>query len=93
MPVPTPRKGETQEKFMGRCMRFMTTENDAKSKNAKRPQNQMVAICFNQWKDKSMASSEEASTEENPRELTQFVMDFLKRYPEYHEYFGVKLDG
>ncbi len=60
MPVPTPKKGETQDKFMGRCMGMMTTENEHKSGKDKRPREQMVAICFSQWKNKnSQAEIEE----------------------------------
>lgn len=51
MPVPRPGKDETQSAFMGRCMRFMVTDNNSKPENGKRPRKQMVAICFSQWEN------------------------------------------
>ncbi len=85
MPVPTPRKGETQDKFMGRCMTFLHNEN----MEAKRPQKQMAAICLSQWREKSKA--EEASSDEPAVEInTEFIKTFLEKHPEYTEFFQEK---
>lgn len=57
MPIPTPNKGEDKNKYMGRCMTFMTNENNGKPDKQKRSRQQMVAICFNQWDQHSKASA------------------------------------
>jgi len=49
MPVPKPRKGESQSDFMGRCMHEV-------SKNSDRPQEQNVAICLSTWRDSKKKS-------------------------------------
>lgn len=84
MPVPRPGEKESQSDFMSRCMRFMHTENQNKTGKDKRPQKQLVAICFSQWSnmhssDKSMASTTEINND--------FIVEFLKKYPQYKEYF------
>ena len=43
MPVPKPKAGEKQDKFISRCMRFMAGEGG-------RPRKQQVAICFDSWR-------------------------------------------
>ena len=48
MPVPTPRKGETQQKFVSRCIETLT-KLDPQRKPA-----QISAICYNQWKRKNL---------------------------------------
>ena len=90
MPVPSPKKGEDQDKFMGRCMSFMMNENKGKPTEDKRPRKQLVAICFSQWKDghKSNSSDEEAARAEK-----EFIKKFKKRHPEYAEYFEESDDG
>lgn len=44
MPVPTPRGGESQDKFISRCMSSLAdTDPD-------RPQKQRIAMCFSSWR-------------------------------------------
>lgn len=85
MPMPTPNKDESQNDFMGRCMRFMTEENNKKPDNQKREQKQMVAMCFSQFgrKDSKMAE-EDAKIE---LASADFVEKFLAKYPQYAQYF------
>lgn len=80
MPLPTPGKNESQDKFMERCMGVMHSENEHKPDNEKRPQKQMVAICMSQWKE-GKADSASAQSE------SDFLERFLEKYPEYKEYF------
>jgi len=42
MPLPTPRKGEKQDDFIGRCVRFAVGEG--------MPQKQALAACFSTWR-------------------------------------------
>ena len=79
MPVPTPRKSETQEKFMNRCVSFLMNENMTKPKNDRRPQRQVVAICFNQWKEGHKANSEQGNQD---RDFETFLLEFIKAHPE-----------
>lgn len=44
MPVPSPMAGENRDKFMARCMRFMSSDT------TKRPHDQQIAICMSQFK-------------------------------------------
>lgn len=46
MPVPSPRGGESQDKFISRCMRFMHSEGG-------RPRKQQQAICFDKWRKRA----------------------------------------
>jgi len=44
MPVPTPRRGETQNAFVSRCIRELShTDPD-------RPRNQIIAMCYDSWR-------------------------------------------
>ena len=83
MPVPRPVKDEPQSKFMSRCIGFLHGENKKKSDKDKWSNDQMVAICFSQWKNKGKASipDEERETDE------KFVENFLIKYPQYRKYF------
>ena len=45
MPTP-PKKGESQSKFMSRCMRFMNKNHPDNE------QTQNVAVCFSYWRKK-----------------------------------------
>ena len=55
MPVPTPRPGESESDYMGRCMGWMH-DNDPE-----RSQDQMVAICMRQFRDKANTASDSLS--------------------------------
>lgn len=71
MPVPVPHEGEDKDKFIGRCMVFMTNENKQKPDGDKMPQKQMVAICFTSWKDYSKAKAEMEKKHKKKRKDTQ----------------------
>jgi hypothetical protein len=86
MPVPMPHSGEKQDAFMSRCMRMMHGENEGKDSKSKRPQKQMVAICFSQWKKGKNKSASGESTEIT-EEDKKFLEGFLEKYPEYRPYF------
>jgi hypothetical protein len=45
MPIPDPKDNEKQNDYMGRCMHFLSKKGETK-----RPQNQKVAICLNNFK-------------------------------------------
>jgi hypothetical protein len=42
MPIPTPKKEETKNDFISRCIKFLKNENS-------RTANEIIAICFDQW--------------------------------------------
>jgi hypothetical protein len=85
MPIPRPAKDEEQGKFMSRCVGFMHGENAKKPDGEKWKNDQMVAICFSQWKRKGMSKAE---IEDDERESDEeFVKRFLNRYPQYRKYF------
>jgi hypothetical protein len=44
MPIPTPNSGETEGKFVSRCIGFLITEG--------MPNNQAAAICYDKWRKK-----------------------------------------
>jgi hypothetical protein len=46
MPIPKPRGGESQNKFVSRCIGFLVAEG--------RPTNQAAAICYDKWRNKDM---------------------------------------
>lgn len=53
MPLPTPQKGEEQNDFISRCIRFV------KKEDPQTPNNQATAMCFTQWrKNKEMSKHE-----------------------------------
>lgn len=62
MPVPKPRKGESQDDFMGRCMHEV-------SKNKDRDQKQNVAICMNTWREARGKKRAGNSSNEMPHKL------------------------
>jgi hypothetical protein len=62
MPVPTPHGGESQDDFIGRCMRWMHT-NDSQ-----RPQDQMQAMCFQQWRDRNKNETAQAADRASGRQ-------------------------
>jgi len=50
MPLPNPEKDETQDNFISRCIKSV------KDSDPNRPQDQVVAICFSQWKESKKMS-------------------------------------
>lgn len=47
MPIPSPRKGESQDKFISRCM------GDSVMNKEFPEQKQRAAVCFSTWREKS----------------------------------------
>jgi len=91
MPIPRPAKDEKQNSFMGRCVRFMHTENDKKQDDAKWSNEQMVAICFSQWRKKGKAEIDTREEDERKSDA-EFMERLLKKYPEYRIYFEDKIE-
>jgi flagellar basal body rod protein FlgB len=54
MPIPNPKDNEKQNDYMGRCMHFLNKKGETK-----RPQNQQVAICLNNFKGPKKKSKAE----------------------------------
>jgi hypothetical protein len=50
MPVPKPKINESERDFISRCEKFMHKENDLKSENEKRSNEQITAICYSTWR-------------------------------------------
>jgi len=49
-PVPKPKTGESQDKYIPRCVSFVANEEKQKPKDKRRPQNQVVAMCYSTWR-------------------------------------------
>ena len=49
MPVPKPESGESKEDYIAKCEKFLHDEN--KTRDEKRPNDQISAICFEQWRE------------------------------------------
>ncbi|HPZ74861.1 MAG: hypothetical protein KBH94_04995 [Caldisericia bacterium] len=47
MPVPKPKKRENQADFISRCIK------DLSKKDPERPQKQIIAMCYSQWRNKN----------------------------------------
>jgi len=45
MPIPSPRKGEAQDKFIARCM------GDGLMKTDYKDNKQRLAVCFSSWRE------------------------------------------
>ncbi len=53
MPLPEPKSNEKQDDFVGRCISLISKEKDEKG-NLRWPDNdQRVAVCFSQWRNKN----------------------------------------
>lgn len=66
MPIPSPSKGETREKFVARCMSNPVMREEF-------PQNrQRLAVCFNKWKTKKKSDSS----------AEKLIEAYLARHPE-----------
>lgn len=59
MPIPSATKGETQDKFMNRCMSSEVMKKEFPE------QKQRVAVCMNKWREHSGGKKPEAKSEEN----------------------------
>lgn len=64
MPVPKPKPGESKDTFIARCIRLLSDEDP------NRDRKQVIAICFQQWRDRRKESSESTMPEE-----TQYKKD------------------
>lgn len=74
MPVPPPKKGETQSEFMHRCVpqEIGTGEN-------KRPQDQAVAICLDMWR-REHGGEKPKSDREELAEIIEGIAAILAKY-------------
>jgi len=66
MPIPTPKKEETQDDFIERCM-----SNDIMKKEYD-DNDQRLAVCFSQWKKKEKKSMREPQIERREIPLSEF---------------------
>lgn len=66
MPLPTPKKNESQNQFVSRCVQALNDNNEFKDNK------QRVAVCYQQWKNKdkkkTKASIEDRLSEELKRQ-------------------------
>jgi len=53
MPVPKPKKNESEREFISRCEKFMHEENESKPESEKRSNEQISAICYSTWRKSS----------------------------------------
>ena len=88
MPVPTPNKGEEREKYLSRCIGFLSGENNKKPAGERRPANQIAAICYSQWKEHAKAEQAEL----DKKEEAKFIAKFIENHPEYAKYFKIDSD-
>lgn len=51
MPIPTPRKGQSQQEFISSCMGDKIMNEDYKD------QKQRAAICYSKWREKTKKAS------------------------------------
>ena len=58
-----PRKGESKDKFISRCISYIV-------KKEGKPQKQAVAICHNMWRNKKMSENEDNE------EYQEFTLEF-----------------
>jgi len=49
MPIPKPETGESKEDYLAKCHKFLHDEN--KTRDEKRPDDQISAICYEQWRE------------------------------------------
>lgn len=77
MPIPSPRKGQSQEDFMKFCMgsEVMTKEFPE--------QKQRVAVCLSKWKEAHKGS--ESSNLETENQLLKIIESFLEKHPELNK--------
>ena len=61
MPLPKPRKGESQQDFISRCVKFIFDEGTLNGKpmnpKDKGDRQQAVAACMTQWKNRDKKKS------------------------------------
>ena len=83
MPLPTPNKGETQSKFVSRCIQFLVDENSSLKADAR------VAACYSQWekgtkKEEYLLGSSGSWNDTIPEEAEEdIVEDESKDYSKY----------
>jgi len=59
MPITTPKKGEEKNDFISRCIK-QTSEVDVD-----RPQEQIIAICYSQWREYEERRNKKKSKQPN----------------------------
>ena len=60
MPIPKPKKGESKQDFVSRCIEFMTVNESEKFPSKE----QRAAICYTQWDEYEKAHGRPGETEE-----------------------------
>jgi len=61
--MPTPRKGESQKDFVSRCIGEVAGEKGPDGNE--RPQKQVIAMCYQMWRDKDKEKEEDAVEEKS----------------------------
>lgn len=51
MPIPLPKFEEKQDKYIPRCIEFLTDENKEREEKDRRPPEQIQAICYGTWRE------------------------------------------
>jgi len=74
MPVPKPETGESKEDYLAKCHKFLHDEN--KARDEKRPDDQISAICYEQWRE----YAREVGFESEPIPLLRSFESDGKRY-------------
>jgi hypothetical protein len=83
MPIPTPKKGDGQDKYVGRCMEFMADEDSDMD------QDQKLAICYDKYKKWKKNRKKREKVKERKKqkmlENSRALVSDLKRLKEYYD--------
>lgn len=63
MPIPKPKKGESQKDFISRCMSNDTMNDEYPD------QKQRTAVCFQTWRDSKESKTAEVKRDEKGRKI------------------------
>lgn len=81
MPTP-PKKNETKEKFLGRCIPFLIKEG--------KPKDQAAAICHSMWSKKSKAGEEIRDEKDEIRKIQEGLPDDEQTERDTFELYRIK---
>lgn len=81
MPIPTPKKGEEQEEYVGRCMEFMADDSDMDQK-------QKLAVCYDKyrkWKKNRKKREKAKERKKQQIEKSKGLVNELKKLKSYYD--------
>jgi hypothetical protein len=87
MPVPGPKKGEKENDYIGRCMRFFDDEN------SDLPKNQRLAVCYDKWrKAKGKSKKKSGGNEKKHRNNVRIKKskDLVKELERLRDFYNSK---